>query len=145
MATNPASSPAAEPDGRMRELLHRISEDVKTIAQDEVELVRSEMTHSMKTAATEASVVLVSAIVGLIGFGMLCVAVVAALGSVISPLWLRLVIMAFVYLAVGGAIGSTFAKRLRRDAQPNLAVPKYETKRTIEGAKESLQQQFQHS
>jgi hypothetical protein len=83
-------------------------------------------------------VIVLGGIVALIGFGLLCLAAVAALEPVIHALSLRLLLMAFVYLIGGGIVAGVFAKRLGVDAKPDMTVPGYEAKRTIAGAKEAL-------
>jgi hypothetical protein len=139
MAPTPAVE-RGESNGRVGDLLHKITDDVKTIAKDQVELMRGEFQSTAKTAAAEAAVVLMGALVALIGFGMLCVVAVVALAPVIPALWLRLLLMAIVYLAVGGVIAGVFAKRLRGDVKPDLTVPAFEAKRTIAGVKGALQE-----
>jgi hypothetical protein len=121
-----------------REILHRIADDVKTIARDEIELVSQEVTHSAKVAANEAAIVVLGGIVALIGFGLLCVAAVAGLEPVIGSLAIRLLIMAGVYLGLGGALAGTLAARLRRDAVPNLSLAVDEAKRTVEDVRRGL-------
>jgi len=128
----------AESNGRVGELLHRITDDVKTIARDEIDLAKAEIAKHAKVAAGEAAAIVLGGIVALIGFAMLCTAVVVALAPVIASLALRLVIMAAVYLVLGGVVAGAFAKRLSTDIKPDLAVPAYEAKSTIAGAKESL-------
>ncbi|HEX7836817.1 MAG TPA: phage holin family protein [Kofleriaceae bacterium] len=120
------------------EILHRIADDVKTIARDEVELVAHELTHSAKVAANEAAIVVLGGIVALIGFGLLCVAAVAGLAPLIGSLALRLVVMAVVYLVIGGAIAGTLAVKLRRDVVPNLSLVVDEARRTVEDVKRGL-------
>ncbi len=120
------------------ELLHRITDDVKIIAHDEVELVRGELQTTARHAAVDAAVVLIGAIVALIGLGMLCVVVVAALAPVIPALWLRLLIMAGIYLVIGGLIAGGFAARLKKDAVPHLAAAKYEGQRVVSGITETI-------
>ena len=122
------------------ELLSHITDDVKTIARDEVELVRTELAHSARTAVTEASVALLGAMVALIGLGMLCVVVVVALAPVIPQLWLRLLIMAAVYIVIGGGVAAGFGKRIATDAAPHLGAAKYEAKRTVAGMRDALAQ-----
>lgn len=119
-------------------LLHRITDDVKTIAKDEIELAKNELSHVAKTAAAESAVIVLGGIVALIGFGMLCVAAVAALEGLIPPLWARLLIMSVVYLVAGGVLAGVFVKRLKTDIKPDLAVPIHEAKATITGVKETL-------
>jgi len=122
------------------ELLHHITDDLKIIAHDEVELVRQELKESARNAAVDASAALLGGIVGLIGIGMLCVTVVAALAPVIPALWLRLLIMSIVYLLVGGGVATAFGIKLKNDAMPRLGVAKYEGKRAVAGIKEILVQ-----
>jgi hypothetical protein len=136
MATNPIVKSA---NGRLSEVLHYITDDVKTIARDEVELARIELQRTTKLAATESAIVVLGGIVALIGLGLLCVAAVDALGAIISPLWLRLIIMAVVYLAVGGVVAGVFAKRLKRDAVPDFSTPVDEAKQTVQSAKAGLE------
>ncbi len=121
------------------ELVNRITDDVKTIASDELQLAKLELTKSVKTAAGEAAVVVLGGIVALIGFGMLCVVAVVALAPVIPALWLRLLIMAAIYLVAGGAIAGVFAKKLSKDIRPDLSDTVYEAKKTVENIKEGLQ------
>ena len=77
-------------------------------------------------------------IVALIGLGMLCAAVVAALEPVIPSLALRLLIMAAVYIVVGGVVAGVFAKRLKKDIVPDTTIAGYEAKRTVAGVKNVL-------
>jgi len=127
-------------DVPVAELLQRVIDDVRTIARDELELVRGELGVLAKLVAADAAVVMFGGIVALIGFSMLCVAAVVALAPVISSLALRLLLMAIVYGAVGGAFAVAFGLRLRRDAIPKLGVPVHELKATVEGAKATLQE-----
>ena len=89
------------------ELLHRITDDVKTIASSEVELVKLELAQAVKRSVRDAAFVLFGAIVGLIGISLLAVVAVVALEPVLPPLWLRLLIMSTVYLAIGGGLGAS--------------------------------------
>jgi hypothetical protein len=127
-----------ESNGRARELIHEILDDTKTIMRDEIELVRGELSHSARTAVTEATVAMLGAIVALIGLGMACVAAVVALAPLVPPLWARLLIMAAVYLVLGGGVAAGFGRRIAGDAAPHLEIPKYEAKRTFAGAKAVL-------
>jgi hypothetical protein len=144
MATT-ESTPAENGPGRVGELLHRITDDLKTIAKDEIELAKGEVQASAKTAAMEGALIVLGGIVALIGLGMLCVAAVAALEPVISPLWARLLIMAGVYIIVGGIVAGAFARRLKHDVKPDTTVPRYEAKRTIAGVKATLQEEGTHA
>ncbi len=127
-------------NGRVGELLSRITDDVKTIARGEIDLVRGEVEKTAKTAAVEAAVILLGGIVALIGLGMLCVCAVVALAPVISSLALRLLMMAAVYLVVGGAVAASVGVRLKRDVVPDLKVAAYEGKTTVAGVKAAITQ-----
>lgn len=127
-----------EANGRVGELVHRITDDVKTIARDEVELARIELEKTAKTAAGDAAVVLLGGIVALIGLGLLCTVAVVALAPLIPALWLRLLIMAVVYLAVGGIVAGVFARRLGHDVKPDLDLPRREAQQTVDAVKGGL-------
>ena len=136
---------SSAPNGKVGELLHRITDDVKTIARDEVELARMEIESTAKRAAADAAVVLLGGIVALIGLGLLCVVAVVALEPLISPLWLRLLIMSVVYLVAGGALAGGFAKKLGHDVKPDLDLPKREAQQTVDAVKHGLQKEPHHA
>lgn len=123
-----------------RELLGRITEDVRTIARDELELLRGEVKRVAKTVAAEAAVAMFGGVVALIGFAMLCVAAVVALAPLVPSLALRLVLMAVVYGGIGGVLAATFGLRIRRDVVPDLKVPIHEAASTVKGVKATLQE-----
>ena len=135
---NNHSNVSSEPNGKVGELLHRITDDVKTIARGEVELARIEIERTAKSAAADAAIVLLGGIVALIGLGLLCVVAVVALEPLIEPLWLRLLIMSVVYLAVGGGLAGVFAKKLGHDIKPDLDLPKREAQQTVDAVKHGL-------
>ena len=120
------------------DLLHRITDDLKVLAKNEVELAKNEVSSHAKIAAFEAALIVLGGIVALIGLGMLCAAAVAALAPVIPSLALRLLLMAAVYLVAGGVVAGIFAKRLKTDALPDTTIPTYEAKRTLAGVKHVL-------
>jgi hypothetical protein len=126
------------PGNGASDLLQRIADDVKTIARDEVELVSQELAHSARLAINDAAILLFGGIVALIGFGLLCVAAVVGLAPVIASLALRLVVMAVVYLGIGGAIAGILAGRLKRDATPNLSLAITEARDTLADIKHGL-------
>lgn len=125
-------------NGRVGDLLHKITDDIKVLAKNEIELAKGEVQSSAKTAAIESAVILLGGIVALIGLGLLCLSAVVALDFLIGSLALRLLLMAIVYLVVGSAVAGYFAKRLKKDAAPDTTVPSYEAKRTIAGVKHAL-------
>ena len=126
------------------ELLSRITDDVKTIARDEVALVKEELAHSARNAARDSAIMLLGGFVGLVGLAMLCAAGVAALAPVIPALWARLLIGAAVYLVAGSAVAAGFGMRLAGD-KPQLGVASYEAKRTFAGIAETLSRKEGHT
>lgn len=131
-------SEATGEGAKIGDLLHRITDDVKTIASNEVELARFEIERTAKRVVADAAVVMLGGIVALIGLGMLAVVAVVALEPVFPALWLRLLIMAIVYLVVGGAVAAGFAKKLTSDVKPDLDLPAREARQTVDAIKEGL-------
>lgn len=125
-------------NGRFGEILHQLTDDVKTIAHNEIELVGLEMEKTAKTAATDAAAIFLGGIVALFGLGLLSVSAVVALEPVIEPLWLRLVIMAVAYLMAGGAVAGAFARRLKRDVKPDMSRPKRQAQRTVDAVRGAI-------
>ncbi len=122
------------------EVIGNITDDLKSIARDEVGLVKLELKHAMKAAALDAALIIVGGVVALTGVSLLCVALVVALAPVIPPLWLRLVIVAVAYVAVGTAVIAMFVKRLKKDVVPG-AAPIEEAKEVITSVKDGLGRQ----
>jgi hypothetical protein len=138
METRVNGDPGYETNGRIGELLQQITDDVKMIARDEVELVKLELAHSAKLAAADAAFAFLGAIVALVGLELLCVVVVVALEPVIEPLWLRMLIMAIVYLGLGGGVAAGFGRRFKRDATPDLDAPAGHARRTVDSIRQRL-------
>ena len=128
----------AAPPGDVGELLHDIGRDVKTIASDELELVRNKLSHHLERVVTRAAAVWLGATVALIGLAMLCVVAVVALAPVLPPLWLRLLLMALVYIAAGGTVAAVVGGRLSKSWLPDLSEPIAELKRTAKSIQEGL-------
>ncbi len=120
------------------ELVRHLAEDVKALTRDELILAKLELQRTAKQAAIDTAVALLGAIVALIGLALLCTAVVALLDPIIPPLWLRLVIMAVVYVVIGGAVAGSYAKKLRRDAVPDFSEAANEARHTVHDVKACL-------
>lgn len=139
MPARDVTHPAGEDDDRrVSRILKQITDDVKTIGRDEVELAKIEIQSAARASAIDAAAIVLGGVVALIGLGLLCVVVVVALAPVIPPLWLRLLIMAAVYLVIGGAVAGIFARRIKRHAVPDLSRPAEEAKHTFHDVKASL-------
>lgn len=136
-----SQSPAHQDDGAStRDLIRRISENLRTITRDEIELLRGEARRVAKSAAVDGAAVVFGGVVALIGLAILCLAAVAALAPVLPSLALRLVVMGVIYLGIGGSLAASFALRLRRRAVPDVAVPVREARATLHGARAALEE-----
>jgi hypothetical protein len=96
---------------KVGELLKHIGDDMKTIATSELELARTKLGSYLEQTVLKAAVMILGAFVALVGFAMLCMVAVVALEPVISALWLRLLLMSFVFIATGGTAAYVFAKK----------------------------------
>ncbi len=104
----------ASHEPRVGELITHIGDDVKTIATGEFELARAKLGDYLSQTVMRAAAMVVGAFVAVVGFAMLCVVVVVALAPLIQALWLRLLLMACVYLVIGGGAAYGFARTLSR-------------------------------
>ena len=123
---------------KIGDLLGRITDDVKTIAKNEVELGKKEMARAAQRIVVDTAFILFGAIVALIGIGLLSMVAVVALEALIPALWLRLLIMAAIYIGVGVALAMKFVKKIGGDIAPNLDMPVREAKQTVDAIKEGL-------
>ena len=96
--------------------LKHVAGDLKTIASDELELGRNALVRHLSNVVAKASIAILGAIVALIGLAMLCTTAVVALAPVIHALWLRLLLMAMIYIAIGGAATMVCARKFARTA-----------------------------
>jgi hypothetical protein len=126
-----------EQQPKLAAVVKQVAKDLRTIAADEIELGQHALAGHLGHMVKRAAIALVGAIVALIGFAMLCTAAVAALAPVIPPLWLRLVIMAVVYVGVGGGVLYYFARKVA-EAKPDLGRPAAELSDTVDAIKKGL-------
>jgi uncharacterized membrane protein YqjE len=134
----PISDTAPKPPG-VGELVSRIGDDLKTLAEDHVALARKELIDDLKEPLADAVAVLLGGMLAVFGLGLLSVAAVVALEPLIEPLWLRMILMAIVYFALGGALVRGYVKQLGKDA-PSLKRSKREAERTAEVIKRELRE-----
>lgn len=128
---------ATQQPPKVGELLKHIGDDVKTIAVSELELARTKLGSYLEQTVMKAAAMILGAFVALVGLAMLCVVVVVALAPVIPALWLRLLLMAVIYLAVGGGATYLFAKKMA--SPPDLDHEVDEVGQTIDKVSEGLQ------
>lgn len=133
------SRPYLSDGSRVSDLLRHIADDLRTIASDELELGRNRLSQHVEHLIAKASAAVIGAVVALIGLGLLCMVAVAALAYILPPLWLRLLIMAIVYIAIGGAVAAYFGRRVASaGATPSMELPKRELEQTVEAVQQGL-------
>jgi hypothetical protein len=122
----------------IRALVRRVTDDLSSLAKEHVELARADLTRGMKHAAADSGALVLGAMVALIGFAMLCVSVVAALRPAIPALWLRLLLMAGVYLVVGALVVFAFSRKIRGDVELKR------TRTSVQRTQLALREQVRH-
>lgn len=127
------------PSGSVGDLTRRLGDDVTLLFKEHVELAKVELGRDIRRAFADVAATALAALIALIGFTLLCVTAVVALEPLIPPLWARMLIMSGVYLVIGGVAAAVFAKRLKRDAVPDLKRTKFEARRTGHVLKEQVQ------
>jgi biopolymer transport protein ExbB/TolQ len=120
------------------QLLDNIGHDVRTIASDELEMGRTALVERLEAIVEKIAVALLCVIVGLIGFGMLCVTAVFALSAVIPAIWLRMLLMSIVYIAVGATTAQLAARRIRTNNPGDLQHQVDEAHDTMNAIKKGL-------
>jgi uncharacterized membrane protein YqjE len=128
--SNGAETQLHEPD--VGELIQQISDDLKGIAKNEIDLARIELSDGMRRPIADAGAVVLGGVLALIGLGLLCTTVVVALAPLIPALWLRMLLMSIVYFAVGALVAGAHMKLLRKNAPPAFARTRREAVRTAE-------------
>jgi uncharacterized membrane protein YqjE len=134
-----ASEGRDEPAGSgVLDLLRQVRSDLEHIVKDELTLAELELEQKLKHGLVDLAGMFLSALLMLIGLCFLCVSVVPALAPLIAPLWLRLVVMAAVYLLIGGVVVTIFAVKFRRDASPRLDRTQEEAGRVLKTVRKEL-------
>lgn len=127
-----------EDAGEAGELMKRIGDGLKTIAEDEVKLAKIELLDELKKPLASAGAIVLGGVIAIVGLGLLAATAVVALEPIVPALWLRLVLTSAAYFACGYAIMRAYAKKFMRDAVPELPRATREAKRTVEAVKAEL-------
>jgi putative superfamily III holin-X len=131
-------------DPELGDLIETITDDLRLLAHDEMELARIALANGMKRPIADGGAIVLGGVLALIGLGLLCTTVVAALQPVLPALWLRMLIMSVVYFAIGAALAATFMKRLRRDAPAELGRTVTQTVQRVRTSARALKTESQH-
>ena len=127
------------------ELLADIGRDLKTIAADELELANGKLRQFLERLVLKAGVAVLGATVALIGLGMLCTVAVVVLAPIIPALWLRLLLMAVVYIGLGGGATYVAARRIFATRGPDLDKQISEVGETVDAIRQGLKHGGQHA
>ena len=85
-------------------LLRDLAEDTRTLVQQEIELLRLEVGHSVKRAAKDGAWIWAGAVVLTVGLICLAVALALGVGRLLGSYWLGALITGGAFLAVGAAL-----------------------------------------
>ena len=126
-------------DASAGELITRALRDLNTVLRAEVELAKFELVEASKKAAARLALLVIGAVVGLFAVGMLSATIVAALGFLIDPLWVRLLIMTTVLSALSGFLVHRGVLKLREtELAPVQAIEEAEqTVAALQSVKET--------
>ena len=86
----------------------------------------------------KTGVAVLGAMVALIGLAMLCTVVVVALAPAIPPLWVRLLVMAIVYIALGAGTVVLCGRRIAAMHGPGLDQQVADLRNTIKAVERGL-------
>jgi hypothetical protein len=129
MAATPESADLR--DRNIPELLQELSQQTATLARQEIELAKAELTEKGKRAGAGAGLLTGAGVVGLLALGALTTAIVAALATAM-PTWLAALIVAVVYAAIAGVLALIGKSRVQEAGPP---APE----QTVETVKEDVQ------
>jgi len=131
-------------DGRVGDLLKSISDDVKSLVRDEVELAKAELVPSARNAGIGAGLFGGAGYFGISGLLLLYFAAAYGLIALGLPAWLSFLIVGVVLLVVAGIlamVGRSHVKRVKppertiSEANETIAEVKAATNRALAAAK----------
>ena len=113
------------------ELVKHLSEQASTLARQEVELAKAELTEKARTAGTGAGMFGGAGLLGLLALGALTASLILALDEAMAS-WLAALIVAVVYGAAAAVVALAGRDRVKEGMPP---APE----QTIESVKEDVQ------
>jgi hypothetical protein len=123
---------ASADDASISELVQQLSEQTSQLARQEIELAKAEMTSKGKRLGIGAGAFGGAGLMALFGLGALTAAVILLLATAMTA-WLAALIVAVVYLALGGILALVGKSRLQSATPP---VPE----RTVASVKQDVEQ-----
>ncbi len=101
----------------IRELVDRLSEDVRGLVRAEVSVIRAELEEKVRRLAVGAALIAVAGVLGLTALGALTATAIIALANVLAT-WLAALIVTIVLLLLAGIAVLVGLKILRRGVPP---------------------------
>ena len=116
-------------DQSIADLVKQLTEQTKTLARQEIELAKAELTEKGRKAGLGAGMFGAAGLFGFFAFAVLTACLVLALATAV-PAWLAALIVAAVYGAIAGGLAFTGKKELQQATPP---MPE-----TVETVKEDI-------
>jgi MFS family permease len=104
-------------DQSIADLVKQLTEQTKTLARQEIELAKAELTEKGKKAGLGAGMFGAAGLLGFFAFAVLTACFVLALATAV-PAWLAALIVAAVYGAIAGGLALTGKKELQEATPP---------------------------
>ena len=117
------------------ELLKELSDQTTTLAKQEVELAKAELTEKGKQAGKGAGMFGGAGLFGVTAFLALTACVIALLATALDHVWLAALIVAVVYAAVAGVLAITGKQKVQEAAPPIPEQAKESVKEDVQWAK----------
>jgi hypothetical protein len=117
------------------ELLKELSDQTTTLARQEVELAKAELTEKGKQAGKGAGMFGGAGLFGVTAFLALTACVIALLATALDHVWLAALIVAVVYAAVAGVLAITGKQKVQEAAPPVPEQAKESVKEDVQWAK----------
>jgi uncharacterized membrane protein YqjE len=117
-------------DQSVADLVKQLTEQTKTLARQEIELAKAELTEKGKKAGLGAGMFGAAGLLGFFAFATLTACLVLALATAMAP-WLAALAVAVLYGAIAGGL-ALFGKKEIQDATP--VVPE----QTVDTVKEDV-------
>lgn len=117
-------------DQPIAELVKQLTEQTRTLARQEIELAKAELSEKGKKAGLGVGMFGGAGLFGFFAFAVLTACAVLVLATAMEP-WLAALIVAAVYGAIGGVLALTGKKKVQEATPP---VPE----QTVETVKEDV-------
>ena len=122
-------------DQSVADLVKQLTEQTKTLARQEIELAKAELTAKGKKAGIGAGMFGGAGLFGFFAFAALTACFVAALATAVTHVWLAALIVAAVYAAVAGVLALTGKGKVQQASPPVPERARDSVKQDVESTK----------